>query len=84
VLREKVARHRVVARLANLPPGIVAGMGTHYVTRELLGLGHDVRQVPRVYAKPFRQSHKNDFRDAHATADANRARGAASAMIQPR
>jgi transposase len=45
-------------------------MGTHYVTRELLVLGHDVRQVPPVYAKPFRQSHKNDFRDAHAIAEA--------------
>jgi transposase len=50
--------------------GIEAGAGTHYVTRELLALGHDVRQVPPVYAKPFRQSHKNDFRDAHAVAEA--------------
>ena len=58
VLREKVARDQVVARLANMPPcliGIEAGMGTHYVTRELLAVGHDVRQVPPVYAKPFRQ-----------------------------
>jgi len=73
VLREKVARDRVVARLANVPPcliGIEAGMGTHYVTRELLAVGHDVRQVPPVYAKPFRQAHKNDFRDAHAIAEA--------------
>jgi transposase len=73
VLREKVARGRVVARLANVPPcliGIEAGMGTHYVTRELLAVGHDVRQVPPVYAKPFRQTHKNDFRDAHAIAEA--------------
>jgi transposase len=65
VLREKVARARIVSRLANVPPsliGIEAGMGTHYVTRELLALGHDVRQVPPVYAKPFRQTHKNDFR----------------------
>ena len=44
--------------------------GTHYVTRELLALGHDVRQVPPVYAKPFRQTHKNDFRDALAVAEA--------------
>jgi transposase len=73
VLREKVARDRAVARLANVPPcliGIEAGMGTHYMTRELLAVGHDVRQVPPVYAKPFRQSHKNDFRDAHAIAEA--------------
>ena len=45
-------------------------MATHYVARELLALGHDVRQVPPAYAKPFRQCHKNDFRDAHAIAEA--------------
>ena len=73
VLREKVARGRIGARLANVPScliGIEAGMATHYVARELLALGHDVRQVPPAYAKPFRQGHKNDFRDAHAIAEA--------------
>ena len=45
-------------------------MATHYVARELLALGHDVRQVPPAYAKPFRQGHKNDFRDAYAIAEA--------------
>jgi transposase len=56
-----------------LPPcliGIEAGMATHYVARELAALGHDVKQVPPTYAKPFRQGHKNDFRDAHAVAEA--------------
>jgi transposase len=28
-----------------------------------------VKQVPPAYAKPFRQGHKNDFRDAHAVAE---------------
>jgi hypothetical protein len=53
VLRERVARGKIESRLAIVPPcliGIEASMGTHYVTRELLGLGHDVRQVPPVYA----------------------------------
>ena len=73
VLREKVSRGRITLRLANLPPcliGIEAGMATHYVARELTALGHDVKQVPPAYAKPFRQGHKNDFRDAHAVAEA--------------
>jgi hypothetical protein len=39
-------------------------------SRELLALGHEVKQVPPAYAKPFRQGHKNDFRDAHAIAEA--------------
>src|SRR6185503_933298 len=73
VLREKVARDRIVARLGNVPPcmiGMEAGMGRHYVIRELGGVGHDVRQVPAIYAKPFRQTHKSDFRDALAVAEA--------------
>ena len=73
VLPEKIARGRITARLANVPRcliGIEAGMATHYVARELSALGHDVRQVPPAYSKPFRQGHKNDFRDAHAIAEA--------------
>src|ERR1700680_2523670 len=73
VLREKVARGRIGARLVNVPQcliGIEAGMATHYVARELTALGHDVKQVPPAYSKPFRQGHKNDFRDAYAVAEA--------------
>jgi len=73
VLRERVSRGRITSRLANLPRcliGIEAGMATHYVARELAALGHDVKQVPPAYAKPFRQGHKNDFRDAYAVAEA--------------
>ena len=74
VLREKLPRGRIGGRLANVPPcliGIEAGMGTHYVARELISLGHEVRQVPPAYAN-FRQTHKNDFRDAYAIAEAVR------------
>ncbi len=73
VFREKVSRNRIVARLANTPRcliGIEAGMATHYVARELIALGHQVKQVPPAYAKPFRQGQKNDFRDAYAVAEA--------------
>ena len=73
VLREKVAPNRIAARLGNVPPsliGIEAGMATHYMSRELVALGHQVKQVPPAYSKPFRQGHKNDFRDAQAVAEA--------------
>jgi transposase len=73
VLREKISRGQITARVANVPRcliGIEAGMATHYVARELSALGHDVKQVPPAYAKPFRQGHKNDFRDAYAVAEA--------------
>jgi transposase len=55
-----------------MPPsliGIEANMGTNYETRELLAIGHEARRVTPVYAKPFRQTHINDLRDAHATAE---------------
>ncbi len=73
VLREKLSRGRITARLPKAPYcliGIEAGMATHCVARELIALRHDVKEVPPVYARPFRQGHKNDFRDAHAVAEA--------------
>jgi hypothetical protein len=60
VLREKVSRTRIAARFVNLPPclvGIEAGMASHHVARELVALGHEVKQVPPAYSKPFRQGH---------------------------
>jgi hypothetical protein len=60
ILREKIARHRIAARLVNVPPclvGIEVGMATHYMARELVALGHEVKQVPPAFAKPFRQGH---------------------------
>src|SRR5262249_30032222 len=47
VLREKVSRTRIAARFVNLPPclvGIEAGMASHHVARELVALGHEVKQ----------------------------------------
>ena len=55
VLREKLARGRSGARLANVQRcliGIEARMATHYVARELLALGHDVRQDRQVMPSP--------------------------------
>ena len=73
VLWEKVSRERNTSRHANLPfclIGIEAGLATRYVPRELAPLGDDVKQVAPTHAKPFRQGHKHDFRNAHAVAEA--------------
>jgi transposase len=73
ILREKISRSRIASRLVNVGPclvGIEAGMATHYMARELVALGHVVKQVPPAFAKLFRPGHKNDFRDAHAVAEA--------------
>ena len=40
---------RIGGRFVNVPPcliGIEAGMASHHVARELVALGHEVKQVP--------------------------------------
>ncbi len=73
VLKQKISRGQAARRFANLRPclvGIEACVGAHHLSRELMALGHEVKLVPAVYAIPFRKSHKNDFRDAEAIAEA--------------
>ena len=73
VLRQKLSRGHVAVRLANLPPcliGMEACVGAHHLSRQLLGLGHDVRMMPARYVKPFLKGQKNDYRDAEAIAEA--------------
>ena len=74
VLRQKLSRGQVTVRFANLPScliGMEACVGAHHLSRQLLGLGHDVRMMPARYVKPFLKGQKNDFRDAEAIAEAN-------------
>jgi transposase len=73
VLREKLSRSRIASRLANVPRcliGIEAGMGDALCGPRIDRARSDVRQVPPAYARPFRQAHKNDFREAYAIAEA--------------
>src|SRR5947209_19053440 len=73
VLREKISRARIAARFVNLPPclvGIEAGMASPYVARELVALGHEVKQVPTAYSKPFRHGHQKGFGHPPRVADA--------------
>src|SRR5829696_5556467 len=50
--------------------GMEAYVGAHHLSRQLLALGHDVKLIPAQFVIPFRKSHKNDFRDAEAIAEA--------------
>jgi len=72
-LRLKVSRGQLERRIANVPRcliGMEACSGAHHIGRQLEALGHDVRLIPAQYVKPFLKSHKNDYRDAEAIAEA--------------
>jgi transposase len=73
VLRQKLSRGQLEARLANMPPcliGMEACVGAHHLSRKLKALSHDPRLMPAKYVKAFLKGNKNDFRDAEAIAEA--------------
>jgi len=73
ILRHKLSRGQVYARLANIPPcliGMEACVGSHHLGRQLSALGHDTRLMPARYVRPYSKGQKNDFRDAEAIAEA--------------
>jgi len=73
VLRQKLSRRQLDARLANLPPcliGMEACVGAHHLSRRLKALGHDARLMPAKYVRAFLKGNKNDYRDAEAIAEA--------------
>ena len=73
VLRLRLSRGQVEARLANMPRclvGMEACVGAHHLGRQLGALGHDVRLMAAKYVRPYSKGQKNDFRDAEAIAEA--------------
>jgi transposase len=73
VLRQKLSRGQLEARLANLPRclvGMEACVGAHHLSRKLTSLGHDARLMPAKYVRPYAKGQKNDFNDAEAIAEA--------------
>src|SRR6202050_5674656 len=73
VLRQKLSRSQVEARLANMAPcliGMEACVGAHHLGGQLKALGHDARLMPARYVRPYSKGQKNDFRDAEAIAEA--------------
>ena len=73
VLHEKLARSKVRAFFADLPPclvGMEACGSAHCWARELAGLGHEVRLMPPQYVKPYVKTNKHDAADAEAICEA--------------
>ena len=73
ILRQKLSRTQLEAKLANLPPCLVgrgACGGAQDLGRRVKRLGHDPRLMPAKYVKACLKGNKNDFRDAEAIAEA--------------
>ncbi|MCW4010557.1 MAG: IS110 family transposase [Candidatus Bathyarchaeota archaeon] len=73
VLKKRLTRRNVLPFLANVKPcliGIEACCGSHYWARKLEQLGHEVRQMPPQYVKPYVKTNKNDANDAEAVCEA--------------
>jgi transposase len=73
VLRKRLARGKVLAFFANLPPcviGLEACAGAHYWARELAVLGHDARLMPPQYVRAYVKTNKHDMADAEACCEA--------------
>src|ERR1700709_1895813 len=75
VVRKALRRAQVMPYFAKLPPCLVGmeACGTaHHWARELARLGHDVRQMPPTYFKPYVKRGKTDAADAEAICEAVR------------
>jgi len=73
VFRRKLSRGQVLAFLAGQAPCVVAMeacASAHHWGREIARLGHEVRLIAPIYAKPFVKRQKNDAADAEAIAEA--------------
>jgi len=73
VVRRTLRRAQVLPFFAKLPPCLVGmeACGTaHHWARELARLGHDVRQMPPAYVKPYVKRGKTDAADAEAICEA--------------
>ena len=73
LLRKKLARGKLLAFFAGLPPcliGMEACGSAHHWARELIKLGHEVRLIPPQYVKPYVKGNKHDAADAEAIGEA--------------
>ena len=73
LIKKKFSQKQLIAFTANMQTSLVgmeACSGAHFLGRTLREQGHDVKLIPAQFVKPFVKSHKNDFVDAEAIAEA--------------
>ena len=73
VIKKRLSRVQLFVMSGNLAPcliGLEACPGAHYLARRLQSQGHTIRLLPPQYVRPYVKSHKNDFVDAEAIAEA--------------
>ncbi|NOU20589.1 MAG: IS110 family transposase [Methyloglobulus sp.] len=73
VFKKMLRRQEMLVFFANYPSsliGIEACGSSHYWSRELIKLGHDVKLLNARHVKAFVKGNKNDFNDAEAIFDA--------------
>jgi len=73
VKKKMLRRADLLAHFLKLPPCLVAMeacSGAHYWTRELIKLGHQVKQIAPQHVKAFLRGNKNDYNDALAICEA--------------
>src|SRR5690606_38751982 len=73
VFRKKTTRQQMMRLLGNLPSCTVvmeACAGSHFLARQLMAFGHEVKLISPQFVKPFVKGNKNDFVDAQAICEA--------------
>jgi len=73
VFHKKLSRTQMMQFFSNLPSGVVvteACAGSHFVTRQLVVMGHTAKLIPPQLVKHFVKGNKNDLVDAEAICEA--------------
>lgn len=71
--RHKLSRSKLLQFISVHEPTLIAMeacCGAHWLARKCQEYGHQVKLIPPQYVKPYVKSHKNDFIDADAIAEA--------------